>query len=197
MNLRKQFALFVAGVAFAFATSLSAAPISVSSVTASSTFFTYNSINLINGNGLSGNLHSGDYTTKWMTNNTSTGWLVFDLGGVYNVASSSVWNYGNGCCGADRSTRDLGVQGSFDGISYFDIASFVLSQPIGDPFLGEVLSLNSTARYFRFNLNSNYGSSYVGLSEVQFEGGVVPEPAELALFAIALAGLAAVRARKQ
>lgn len=197
MRFSKLIASLLSATALAFATAPNAAQLGVSSVTASSTFFTYDSINLINGNGLSGNLHSGDFTTKWMTNNTPTGWLVFDLGGIYNVATSSVWNYGEGCCDVNRSTRDLNVEGSLDGISYFNIASFLLSKPVGDPFAGEILSLNATARYFRFNLNSNYGASYIGLGEVQFEGGAVPEPGALALLALGLVGVAAARARKQ
>lgn len=173
------------------------APISVSSVTASSTFSTYDVINLINGNGLTGDLHSGDFKGKWITNGTPTGSLIFDLGGVYDVYSTSVWNYGPGCCGDDRSVQDLVVKSSVDGVAYLTVGSFALNQPQPDPFAAETLALNTAARYFEFDLNSNYGARiYIGLSEVQFNGSPVPVPAAAWLLGSGLLGLLGMAGRK-
>jgi len=190
-------ALFFATMALSSISS--AAQIAVSNVTASSTFGTYSLSNLTNGSGLTGSLHSGDWTTKWLTNQNDPGTLVFDLGFAYDLTSSSIWNYGNGCCGAGRSVKDLGVEASLDGITYFNIGSFLLNQPVGDPFAAESISLITTAQFVRFNLNSNYGDSYTGLSEVQFfgEAASVSEASSIALLGLGLMGLGISRRKKK
>lgn len=172
--------------------------ISVSDVTASSTFYTYDVNNLVNGSGLSGNIHDGNWPNKWMTNQTVTGNLTFDLGSVYNLSSTSIWNYGGGCCGAGRSVKDLDIMVSVDGISYNSIGSFILNQSPTNSIIADVISLNTTAQYIRFDLNSNYGDSYTGLSEVQFNGDVaaVPEPISFALLALGFIGIGFSRKKK-
>lgn len=190
---------FVCLLAFLFAGSANAGLISVSNVTASSTFgSTYNPDNLINGSGLVGSLHSGDWTNKWMTNSTVTGSLLFDFGSVFALSESSIWNYGNGCCDENRSVKDLSVESSIDGITFFSVGDFTLNKPIGDPFASETITLNTSAQYVRFNLNSNYGSSFTGLSEVQFSGTTtnIPEPATLILLSLGLAGIGFSRKKK-
>ncbi|MBI5085242.1 MAG: discoidin domain-containing protein [Acidobacteria bacterium] len=163
-----------------------AAEITIAGVTASSTFFSYSLSSLTDGTGLTGDLHDGDYHSKWMTNGTPTGTLLFDLGAVYSVGSTKIWNYGPGCCGEERSTRDLTVSASIDGITYTPVGSFVLGQPQTVPFPGEIFELAVNARYIQFDLLSTYGeSAYIGLSEVKFFEPV-PEPGTLGLLGSAL-----------
>lgn len=183
-------ALLVSGV-------VNAGLIAVSDITASSTFSSYDVNNLINGSGLSGSSHSGDWTTKWMTNETVTGSLIFDLGATYNVYSGSIWNYGGGCCGTARSVKDLSVEVSVDGIDYFTIGDFVLGQSSEVPIYSQTIALNTTASYIKFNLNSNYGDNYTGLSEVQFTGEAttIPEPTTIALLACGLIGIGLARVK--
>lgn len=187
-------------LALAATASAQAAEIAVASVTASSTFYTYDVNNLINGSGLTGDLHSGDYQTKWLLDSTPTGTLTFDLGGAFQLDNTQVWNYGLGCCGEDRSVKDLGVAVSTDGINFVAAGDFVLTLPSTDPFPGQTLALNNvTARFVRFSLNSNYGdTTYSGLSEVKFNGvSAVPE-AETHAYALAGLGVlgALLRRRK-
>jgi hypothetical protein len=187
-------ALVASLVSAAALSSVHAAEIAVSSVTASSTFYTYNANNLINGNGLSGNLHGGNWETKWLLDGVTTGNLTFDLGGLFKVANTTIWNYGPGCCGEGRSVQDLSISLSTDGVNYTAFGSFVLTKPTTDPFGGETLALgDTTARYVRFDILSNYGEqSYTGLSEVKFNGvTAVPEASSLAysLIGLATAGL--------
>lgn len=191
MSSRAIAALLISTSAFA---SAQAADIAISSVTASSTFYTYNAANLINGNGLSGDLHSGNWEAKWLLDGATTGYLTFDLGGLFKVGSTTIWNYGPGCCGEGRSVRDLSISLSTDGVNYTEFGSFVLSQPLTDPFAGETLALGDTkARFVRFDIQSNHGDGdYTGLSEVKFNGvSAVPEASSLAygLIGLATAGL--------
>lgn len=184
-------AVALAAVAF---TSAHAAEIAVSSVTASSTFFTYNVNNLINGNGLVVDQHTGAWENKWLLDGVTTGTVTFDLGSLFKVGSTTVWNYGPGCCGEGRSTKDLGISVSTDGATYTSAGNFVLNQVTTDPFPGQSLALNDVnARFVRFSINSNYGdNTYSGLSEVKFYGTAVPEAETYAyaLFGLGVVGVA-------
>ena len=191
------------GLCLSVSTPATATPLPVVTVTPSSTFGTYDVINLINGSGLSGNLHDGIWQHKWMTAGTSTGWLVFDLGPTlypepFYVESTTIWNYGPGCCGNERSTKDLEILTSWDGIHYSSVGNFVLSQPTTDPFGADTIHIGTLARYIRFDLNSNYGPDwYVGLSEVQFDGQI-PMPdsgASVLLLGMGIVGLRALKKR--
>lgn len=103
---------------------------------------------------------------------------------------TNIWNYGGGCCGEDRSTKDLGVDVSIDGVTFLSISDFVLNQSNTDPIAKQTILLDTTARFVRFNLNSNYGSSeFIGLSEVQFESVVVSTPTNALMLVFGLAGL--------
>lgn len=179
--------------------SAQAAEIAVASVTASSTFYTYNPVNLINGNGLSGGLHSGNWEAKWLLDGVTTGNLTFDLGGLYKIGSTTIWNYGPGCCGEGRSVQDLSISLSTDGVNYSEFGAFVLSKPTTDPFGGETLGLgDTTARFVRFDIKSNHGEAdYTGLSEVKFDGvSAVPEASSLAYGLIGLATAALLQRRR-
>lgn len=179
--------------------SAQAADIAVSSVTASSTFYTYDAINLVNGKGLSGDLHSGNWDAKWMLNGTTTGSLTFDLGSLFKVGGTTIWNYGPGCCGEGRSVQDLSISLSSDGVNFTDLGTFTLSNPSTDPFAGETLALGDTvARFVRFDILSNHGdTTYSGLSEVKFNGvSAVPEASSLAYGLIGLATAGALVRRR-
>lgn len=183
-----------------FGTAAQADQLAVSSVTASSTFHTYNVNSLINGGGLNlDGTHTGNWSEKWITDGTATGTLTFDLGGVVTLGSTRIWNYGGGCCDANRSTRDLSIEYSLDGLTYASAGSFLLAQTDADPIGVQSLNLGGIgARYVRFNLDSNFGNGaeYVGLSEVQFydTASSVPEPTSMLLMA---AGLGVVVARRR
>lgn len=81
-------AVVVTSASGAFAT-----PIAIDSVTASSTFFTYDVGHLIDGSGLSGGLHDTDFNAMWMNDGGSTASLVFDLGQTYSLNGTDIWNY--------------------------------------------------------------------------------------------------------
>lgn len=192
--------IVLAMAAFASALALGsaqAAVIPIAGVTASSTFYTYDAADLINGSGLTGALHDGDFHNKWMTDPGDHGLLVFDLGAVTALAGTSIWNYGGGCCGADRGARELHILGSVNGVVFSHIQYITLAETGSDPIPQQFFGFSADVRYVMFDILNNYGSSYTGLSEVQFESGRgVPEPATWALM-LAGFGLAGAALRRR
>lgn len=195
--MSKKSKCFVAVALMALPMSAEAA-ITISSVTPSSTFYTYNPINLINGSGLSGNFHDGTFTNKWMSNRDEVlPTLTFDLGSVFTLSNTVIWNYGGGCCSSTRNVDSFTISLSTNGSTYTPFGTFALTNSTTDPFGADTISLSGSARYVRFNVLSNQGDiDFTGLSEVQFNGltaGAVPEPATwlmmLAGFGLIGAGL--------
>jgi len=181
-----------------------ASTISVNSVTASSTLGPfYNANNLINGAGLSGGLHDNDFHSMWLNTGGTTATLIFDLGATYTLDSTSVWNY-NSPIGLTRSVNNFNILTSTDGVNY-SLAESISALPMGtgNPIAADVISLsNLTASFVEFQILSNYGGGYTGLSAVQFDGTpstpdtVTPEPSYgWLMLALMAGGYFAVRRR--
>lgn len=191
--------LITLGLATALIFSMSAQGgiIPVSKVMASSTFAASDVQNLINGQGLEGELHSGEFADKWMGEESVQPSLIFDLGVVFEVASTMIWNYG-GCCDIKRNAKQVVVFSSVDGINFTQLGKIRLAKTKGELFAGQNFDLDTFARYIRLDIKSNYGDKYTGLSEVQFTGNVAsaPEPVSMLLMLLGLAGLA-IKSRNQ
>ena len=174
----------------ALAAPLAAAPASAAiitpvGVTASSTFWTYDVSNLINGSGLADGAHDGNYNTAWMTDTTGEpAFLIFDLGAAYTLSSALIWQF-NVDFGLDRGVRDIAVSLSADGESFVEAVAGSLAKADGRPAAAQRLELTGDARYVRLDLRNNHGDQYTwtGLSEVRFDGiaAAVPEPASWAM----------------
>lgn len=180
----KKYLLLLAS-ASALAAAPASASIAIDSVTPSSTFFTYDEEDLINGSGLTGNVHDGQFTNKWLGDDGDTmPTLLFDLGSVFSLTETSIWNYGGGCCGTDRNVDELEIFFSTDNVSFNSMGVFALTNVTTDMFTPDTFALSGMARYVRFDVLSNQGDSrYTGLSEVQFDGvqAAVPEPGTWAM----------------
>lgn len=199
--------ILASALVLAVAAPAAAATIQPVAVTASDSFWTYDVNNLINGSGLSGGLHDTNWSNMWQSSwDDVPHYLVFDLGQKVALTSTSVWQYaadfGPWWYETDRGVKDLGVSISLDGVNFTPVADAVLDRQVltsataKSPFAAQLVALSGDARYVRFDLNSNYGSAWTGLSEVRFSGAV-PEAATWAMM-IAGFGLvgAAMRRRR-
>ena len=71
-----------------------------------------------------------------------------------------------------------------------------------DPHVGTIFDLtDTTARYVRLQVTSNYGSQTTTIGEVAFDvssaTAPVPEPSTLAIFGLGIAGMAGCRRRRR
>lgn len=142
---------------------------------------------VVNGAGLdaSTGVHGTANYTEWNTNNGQTisqVWIAFDLGGSYVLDTMYVWNIGQfpsyGIQNVDIYVSDAYSPGDPEGAgsaNWTKIGNNVTFAAAGSPNLGFDLetqtgiSLPTTAvRHVRFEVNSNFSGSYVGLAEVQF-----------------------------
>lgn len=187
-----------AGAVLVLAQPAAAATITPVSVTASNTFELfgqYRAENLINGSGLSNNLHNDDFAAMWLTNlGVQQATLTFDLGSVQTLGAINLWQYNLGVAGQfastlERGVKDFNVLTSVDGISFSDALSGTLAIGTGQPLAAQSFDLAATVRYVRVDILNNYTQglynerdSAVGLSEVRFEtAAAVPEPATWAM----------------
>lgn len=152
----------------------------VTASTSMGTFSTYCLPCLTNGVGLSSlslaATHDASYPNMWMSNAQVAGTLTFDLGAVNILADIGIWNYNYGGL-SSRGVRTMSIDVSFDDVVYTPVLGpTVIPQSAGGPVSCHVINLSSVnARYVRFNIIDNYGDSYTGLSEVQFNtAGLVP-----------------------
>jgi len=168
-------------------------------------------------------LHSNNATeSMWLSaqlvgdNTLTSQFVAFDLGAVYDLTGVYLWNYNQDDHGgtldlSDRGVQQFSIQVSDDA----DLTSAIWTGLAGGPtctaprapaaafennppYYNEPAHLVSFAaedvRLVRLNVLSNYGSlGWVGLSEVRFEGALVPEPAALLLAGVGLAAAMGMR----
>jgi hypothetical protein len=138
--------------------------------------------------------------------------IVFDLGDTYDVSSFRVWNYNEAPNPTVWTTR--GAQGVEISVSDSPTGTFTpvldptdnnatftfVPAPGADGDLGQLFTFAEafSGRYVRFDILTNYGggNSYTGLSEVRFDDAPIPEPAGIALLALA-AGAGLLRRRRR
>ncbi|MGK7932495.1 MAG: discoidin domain-containing protein [Microcystaceae cyanobacterium] len=201
MTLKQVLAITATSVGFSlFAPHAQAALIT--GVTASTDMGTRNSTvdlnSTVNGVGLPGDtpaltgthaVFSGSPPNTWLSaNGTTTGNITFDLGGSFDLAGFSFWNY-HQAGGATAGIEDVTVQSSTDGINFTTITGAPTVFSIGnnggteDPELFSFTPV--TTSFVRFVVGSNYGLSFAtGFAEVQFDGTpaapqTTPEPSLL------------------
>lgn len=126
----------------------------------------------------------------WLTNGTSTGSITFDLGQTRPIDLLHVWNYAEV---ASSNAANFTTRGARNVTVYIDnnpnpttlVQSFVFAQATpansttfvgvdqwgadyNTPVANYALSAPVAGRYVRFDITSNYGDPYMGLSEVRF-----------------------------
>ncbi|MCA9265007.1 MAG: DUF4457 domain-containing protein [Planctomycetales bacterium] len=185
--------------------------------------FTRFADNLVNGSGVIGDWHGlNPDTSMWLSDGTFTSTdpamqdlapeITFDLGELSSVDAMKVWNYNEYLVGrpelANRGVNEVEILVAGDdqvfqslGTYFFDPAT----NPDGSADTVNVLNLAQwidlggvEARYVKFDIVSSHGgdNGFVGLSEVQFFGAPVPEPASCLLAMVSGLFVLATRRRK-
>lgn len=139
--------------------------------------------------------------------------ITFDLGGAFFVDSFRVWNYNELNGFNNRSIQTLTISISMSAGGPFTLltdpsdadTTFLFAQAPGTTgYTGQLFNFATPfqAGFVRFDIKTNYGldpngeeHGFVGLSEIQFYGSTVPEPATWLLIAIGAIGCAIKRKR--
>ena len=162
-----------------------------------------------NGPGTHGNSTDAD-NDMWLSRGTFSNpndplpaEITFDLLDNYILAGFEVWNY-NEEGGTARGANEVVISvassegGPFTVLSTenFTIAPGVDNVAFGQPIDLSGFSASDNVRLVKLTINTNHGdgNQFAGLSEIQFDGVLVPEPGSLAL--LGLGGLLVVRRRR-
>lgn len=110
-------------------------------------------------------------------------WLVFDLGRPYRVNGVYVWNYNEAGQWTARGVKDVDISASTDGKTFAPVGPLTFRRASGaEGETGQAVPFPAPvrARFFRFDVRSNYGGDVPGLSEVRFSNAdakaAVPRP---------------------
>lgn len=113
---------------------------------------------------------SSDGNCMWNGDPNAT--LGFDLGKTYRVNGVYLWNYNEGGGWNSRSVKDVDISASADGKQFAPVGRFTFVEAPGtegDPGQAVPFPAPVRARYFRFQIRSNYqGGEMSGLAEVRF-----------------------------
>ncbi len=182
-------------------------------------------VNTINGSGLSVGNHDSNLANMWLTElnlSSNDPWIIYDLGNNYNVASLHLWNYNESGISNFQPNSDRGIKTATIFTSSTDTSptwtsqgTFSFAKAFGSStYAGEDKTLAvSNVRLVKIQALTNWkGYSYpaswpggyqndynavTGLSEIQFDGVLVPEPSTLLLLACGLIGLLAYAWRRR
>lgn len=142
--------------------------------------------------------HTGADNLSWLsTFGKYSGFIVFDLGAVFNVNQMVLWN---GAGGVTASPSSFNVSTSLT-------SNFSVSQA-GGSFAGNMLYTgtvydlaNTSARFVRMDIAGNFGNGCcVAIGDIAFDvtqAAAVPEPGSLALLGLGVAGFAFSRRMKK
>lgn len=161
--------------------------------------------NTINSSGLVAGQHSASVGDNWLTanlGNISGGtWpanldavvISWDLGTSYDLTSLHLWNHnevGNTHRGVASAMVDVSEFSNFSSSTTISLAS-ILQAPGVATYIGTDYSLVATGRYVRFRNMTKFThpgtgdtNQYLGISEIRFEGTLVPEPSSVLLLGI-------------
>jgi hypothetical protein len=151
-------------------------------------------------------------TTMWLSTGSGFGGVdpnptfTVDLGAVYDVTGVRVFNYNefNEPNGPDLTGRGVQLANVLVGETAptTPLGPITLAKAPGQSnYTGEFFDLVALTggpvrtRFFELDIQSNWGgdNSFYGLSELQFDGTLVPEPGALCL--VAVGGVLALRRR--
>jgi len=155
------------------------APATVTASTSYSNGSDYGPQFTIDGSGMTGSdrfaTHSNANTPKlfWHSNGSTVAdqWLEYDLGVACQLTNAVIWQIGQ----SNLTSRgiqefDIQVAGTNHLFSTYSAGNILDRASSLPQEYAQVFSLvTQDVRYVRFEINSNYGDTYVGLSEVRFE----------------------------
>jgi len=137
---------------------------------------------MIDGSGLSGTSRRATHTNLNQTNlfwhsdgsAVSSQWVEFDLGAPYEVTNALIWQLTQSSNDhTNRGVREFTIKvadpdrnfSTFSTNNTLNIVTGLANEPV------QVVPLTAkNIRHVRFEIQSNFGGQYVGLSEVRFDG---------------------------
>lgn len=133
--------------------------------------------------------HSTNAADAWLSCDGATNpnparsqqhWIQYDFGGNYLLGESVVWNY-NVPGATDQGLQDVTIDYSYDGATWTEWGTFVLNEaPGSDSYMGDIGPFfdGIDCRYLLVSIDSNYGGTCYGLSELKID--VEPGSANIA-----------------
>ena len=144
-------------------------------------------LRIVNGSGITNGIyHSTDSADMWQSarGDVVGAWIQFDLGEVYSLASAQIWNW-NKTSKLGQGMQNVDVLVSINGLAWTAYEeNYVFEQANGlATYEGFSFDFGDTdAQFVKIEVKSNYGTNYVGLSEIRFYEN--PEPATVFLLGL-------------
>jgi hypothetical protein len=132
--------------------------------------------------------------------------ISWDLGASYNLSSLHLWNHnevGNTHRSIASAVVDVSEFANFASPTTITLAS-ILQAPGTAGYLGTDYTLVATGRYVQFRNMTKHThpgtgdtNQYIGISEIRFEGSLVPEPNSVIMLGLGIVGLSTMARRRR